>query len=70
MARKCEVAVLTGVFVIIAGCFSIPVIIYYAASSQDIGTDAAIKRLEELFNTNECPQEVRAPLYVYRPVHS
>ena len=60
MARKIEVAILTGVFITIASCFSIPIIIY-ATSFQDNDTDAdaEIIKLKELINVNDCPQQVR-----------
>ena len=58
MAGKFEVLILMGVFIIIAGCFSIPIIIY-ATSSQDTAasTNAALKKLVENFDVNKCPQQ-------------
>ena len=58
MGRKFEVALLTGLFIITVGCFSIPVVIY-ATSSQDAGTNAALLKLTEHFDINKCPQKVR-----------
>ena len=64
MVRKFEVTVLTGLFIITVGCFSIPVIIY-ATSSQDAGTNAALLKLMEHLDMNECPQKVL--IRTYRP---
>ena len=57
MARKFEAAIMTAVFLTIASCFSVPIIMY-ATDSHDDGSDAAIIRLKELIDVNECPQQV------------
>ena len=67
MARKFEVAILTGLFITTVVCFSIPVVIY-ATSSLDAGTNAALIKLTEHFDINECPQKVRLILASYRPL--
>ena len=70
MARKFEVAILTGLFTITVGCFSIPVIIY-ATSSQDAGTNDSLLKLTEHFDINECPQKVRLNNYIgYNCLHN
>ena len=64
MARKVEVAILTALFIITVGCFSIPVLIY-ATSSQDAGTNAALLKLAEHLDINTCPQKVVIATAVY-----
>ena len=57
MARKVEATILTALFIVTVGCFSIPVIIY-ATSSQDAGTNAALLKLVEHIDINKCSQKV------------
>ena len=62
METKIEGAIIASVFILVAGCFSIPIIIY-ATSSQDSNSDSiAIEILADQFNVNECSQKV-----LYRP---
>ena len=50
---------MTSVFILVAGCFSIPIIIF-ATSSQDSASDSSvIEILADQFNINECSQQVR-----------
>ena len=55
MARKFEGVIMIGVFMIVAGCFSIPIIIY-AASSQDTTTNSSV--VIEQLDINQCSQQV------------
>ena len=60
MERKIEGTIMASVFILVAGCFSIPIIIY-ATSSQDSNSDSiAIEILADQFNVNECSQQVRS----------
>lgn len=57
MAGKLEVIFMASVFVIVAGCFSIPIIIY-ATNYQDDTIKRSI--LDQLnFDITGCPQKVR-----------
>ena len=59
MERKTEGAIITSVFILVAGFFSIPIIIF-ATSSQDSASDSVvIEILADQFNVNECSQQVR-----------
>ena len=50
--KKLEIIILVGVFVIVAGCFSIPIIIFAINSQHDTG---ALNILEQLHvNINHC----------------
>ena len=58
MERKIEGGILTSVFILVAGCFSIPIIIF-ATSSQDSTSDSVvIEILADQFNVNDCSQQV------------
>lgn len=63
MARRIEVAILTAVFIVIAGCFSISIVIY-ASGSRDTA-NSAIKRFKEQLGISECSQQVYKLLLVY-----
>ena len=61
MTRKCEIAILASVLMIIPGCLVIPICTLYATSFQEALNDATIRNLREgLFNTDadECPHQV------------
>ena len=54
MARKIEVGVLMGVFILVAGCVSVPIIVYVTSSQDTANEVGLIKTLVELFDINEC----------------
>ena len=70
MERKIEGAIMASVGILVAGCFSILIIIIYATSSQNSNSDSiAIKILADQFNVNECSQQVRSYIdypYIFR----
>ena len=54
--KRVEIIILVGVFVIVAGCFSIPIIIFVINSQRDAG---GLNILEQLrFDINRCDQQV------------
>lgn len=61
MARKIEGFIMIGVFMIVAGCFSIPIIIY-AANSQDTAATNRNVVIEQL-DINACSQQVSSELF-------
>ena len=67
MARKIEVGVLMGVFILVAGCVSVPIIVYVTSSQDTANEVALIETLMELFDIKECSssQKVRSFSYVY-----
>ena len=67
MARKIEVGVLMGVFILVAGCVSVPIIVYVTSSQDTANEVALIETLVELFDINGCSssQKVRSCSYVY-----
>ena len=54
MARKIEIIIVTGIFMIVVGCFAIPTIIY-ATGSQDVTPRQDI--MDQL-DINECSRQV------------
>ena len=58
MKGRVEVAIMVSAFVIVAGCFSIPIIVYAIHSR---GEDDVIARHDILYklNLDSCPQQVR-----------
>ena len=71
MARKIEVGVLMGVFILVAGCVSVPIIVYVTSSQDTANEVVLIETLVELFDINEClsSQKVRSFSYVYLCMH-
>ena len=57
--KKLEIIILVGVFMIVAGCFSVPIIIFAINSQDDTGGFNILEQLH--FNINHCDQQV---LYV------
>ena len=71
MARKCEIAILASVLMIIPCCLVIPICTLYATSFQEAFNDATIRKLREgLFNidADKCPHQVYSyqDSYVYK----
>ena len=58
MAKKIEVGVLMSVFILVAGCFSVPIIVYVTSSEDTASEVALIEILVEQFDINECSQKV------------
>ena len=52
MARKIEVVIITTIFTIVAGCFSIPIIIF-ATDSQDVTSGGNIA---DQLDISDCAQ--------------
>ena len=60
MTRKVEVIIVTTIFIIVVGCFSIPIIIY-ATDSQDITTPR--EDVMTQVDISNCPQQVAIASY-------
>ena len=59
MKRKIEGAIMTSVFILVAGCFSVPIIIYATSYQDSAGNSAIMEIFADQFNIDECSQQVR-----------
>lgn len=58
MERKIEGAIIAIVFILVVGCFSIPIVIYATSSQDSTGDSVVIEILADQFNVNECSRQV------------
>lgn len=59
MAKKVEVVIMTGVFMIVFGSFSIPIIIY-ATNSQDATSTSNVVAIDQIdIRNGDCSRKVR-----------
>ena len=64
MAKKIEVGVLMSVFIFVAGCFSVPIIVYVNSFEDTSSEVALIEMLVEQFDINGCSQKVQLAIAI------